>query len=152
MEQTAYLETILKSIQTPKSGVSFTVTSSCLFEANSGYNITQRFQLINNYSRKRNYLVIGGYSVLLAFAWFASLLIIVQPESYPPSSEIVEDMDIFVAGIDDVEGLDGDMYLEQENDGRYVLYVGGEPWFYYNEEVFFSNEFSQLPIINKKRR
>lgn len=148
-EQTAYLETLLKSIQHPKNGTSSTAISSCLFEANSGFNIKQRFQLITSYSKRRNYLVIGGYGALLVFAWFASLLIIVQPESYPPGPEILEEADIFAAGVDDVDGIEtGEMYFRRNADGKYVLYVNSEPWFDYSEEEFSSGPYSHIPVIN----
>lgn len=148
-EQTAYLETVLKSIRHPKSGASSAVISSCLFELNSSFNIKQRFQLINSYDKRRNRLVIGGYGVLLALVWFASLLIIVQPESYPPGTEILEEADIFAAGVDDVDGIEtGEMYLKRTDDGRYILYVNDEPWFYCSEEEFSSGTFSQIPVIN----
>lgn len=144
-----YLETIYKSIQYHASASSSSIMFSPLFEAPIGFNITQRFALIKKYNKKRNYLVIGAYSIFLVIIWFASLKFVVQPESYPLDFEILENKydGIVVGGVDDVEGADGDMYLKQKDDGVYVLYVGEEPWFDLTEEELFSGPFSQLPII-----
>lgn len=149
-EQGAYLEAIMKSVKRHEDRSLHSVVFSRLFEPDNTYNIRQRFYLVQCYNKRRNRLVLGGYGILLALVWLASLLVVVQPESYPPETEIMElETDNYDAGVNDVFGIEeGEMFLKQADDGRYVLYINGEPWFYLSEEELATGPFSQLPIKN----
>ena len=137
-EKTLYMETlvIISKHIVIKDAVKLTGASALVQAKPRGF-MEQRFRLIESVRSVKSVVMQIASVTLVVLVFLTSYMFIIQPVYLPPS--------------EDFEGTftlsPGNMYFICTHEGKYMLYIDGQPIDDFDEDIVKSEDFSGVPII-----